>query len=557
MTTVTLLRNPSPTESSYCWSAKDVDQLTLSNKLSSLPFWFPNHKMKQHQFRMILLKALPPVDATIPGDPFIMILELIPPPSDPSSGVKGVYPGGCSATVTLLREDGSGTKHAQTQAGVINETSVQLCFDKVLLSTALRDPELCADGSSLSFEVSIRTNVSVVAEQVSQSLTGLWSMLSSSVSKVAAQASKTYEEELQRLAEVSKRVSVGQSTPPPGASDSSVPLAPWDVIPSKWSTREEEWKELLIQVLPNDEGTFLSGAEAELPQESKACLLQCGLNPRVISEAYKVFDFDRDVHEGLLTAPALRSQRYHLVPARIKEEVFWANYFWKIACLGHCDTDEQVRILLTVLNSPQPVAVSKQPEALATSGEQQHQQQQQQPEEASVKDAEDSAKLLEEYLRETPVGAVDEALVEAAIATCETQASSVRSLLANSVASGASLSRLAQVLSLLDGQIKKARDVLRQAHSDAPGVTVVTPAEDTSPFPAPAPAPAEGADGSRVAAQGDKDEASMNTAVPGREGVSVAAAVQGETGSGRNDTQSSGIVFPKMPWEEEEGEEGI
>ncbi|RNF11507.1 uncharacterized protein Tco025E_06652 [Trypanosoma conorhini] len=394
MTSVELVSNPSSELSTHRWAVGGLRHLNRKNKLSSLPFWAPNHVMKKHQFRCVLISGMAPRERE--EDDYIgLVLELIPPPA----GDDTAYPGGCSVTARVVNRVHESRIHdiEQTETVALVPGQLQASFPELIPPTILGNPEFAeGEDMSLLLEVTIQTGVNVAVEWANRTVSRLWGTVLDSVNKMVRKVSKVYtdtREEYGTRVEKEETLSV-----------------PWDHVPENWVGREKEWRHLIAKQIVEDEGTFRYGPNRGFSKDEQALLLQCGLNQRLITNAHAQFDYDRDVHTGLLAPPEMRQQRYNLVPGKIKEEVFWANYFWKVAALGLCKNDEQVRMLLTVLNAP-PAVKARDMSSIRAVDEKtvlEH-----------VKAAQETADMLVEYLTDdAPYG---EMLVEAAATACKGQ----------------------------------------------------------------------------------------------------------------------------------------
>ncbi|KAH9577850.1 BSD domain [Trypanosoma melophagium] len=394
MTSVELISNPTPDVSTHRWNVAGLRHLDRRNKLTSLPFWTPNDVMKKHQFRFVLIRGI--VARERESDDYVgLLLELIPPPT----GSGSEYPGGCNINVRVVNRLHEGGVHdiEQTETAELIPSSYQVSFPELIPPSILCNPEFVeGDELSILLEVTIQTGVNVTAERVSKTVSSVWATLADSVNKIMQKASKVYSETREEF----DVQSVKEAKEPQ--------RLPWEQLPENWVGREDEWRRLITKTMVEDEGTFRYGPNRGFTKDEQALLLQCGLNQRLITNTHAQFNYDRDVHEGLLVIPALRQQRYNLVPGKMKEQVFWANYFWKIAAVSLCKNDEQVRLLLTVINAP-PAVKPRDVSTIRTVDEEtvlEH-----------VKDAQEAADMLIEYLTDdTPDG---DLLVEAAAKACE------------------------------------------------------------------------------------------------------------------------------------------
>ncbi|KAH8618802.1 BSD domain [Trypanosoma vivax] len=390
MSQVELYSNPSVDVSVHRWSTGALGQLHRKNKMTSLPFWIPSQSSRNHQFRLVLLRGIVTRDHP-EDDPIGLVLELIPPPI----GVDAIFPGGCAVTARVINRVHTDRSHDIVQNDTIDFSpmQLQLSFHELIPAAILKNHEFAeGDGPSMLLEVTIQTGVNPTVERVTQTLSSVWIKLYSSFNEFVQKASKAVSETREEHGTVER---------------TEKPLLPWEDVPSNWLEREDEWRRLTTETLVLDEGTFRYGPNRGFSKDEEALLLQCGLRQRLITNAHSLFNYDRDVHEGLLTIPALRQQRYNLVPGKIKEEVFWANYFWKVSALRFCNNSDQVKLILTVLNAP-PAARPRDFSSVRLVDEETVL--------AHVSDAQEAADMLIEYMTdETPDG---EMLVEAAAAAC-------------------------------------------------------------------------------------------------------------------------------------------
>ncbi|CUG91335.1 Hypothetical protein, putative [Bodo saltans] len=388
---VALISNPIPSFSVFQWVPRGVRNLNRRNKLSSLPFWFPNDTMRLHQFRLVLLRGVVKEDRE-EDDAVAVFLEYIPPPPTPSTTSSTTHPKGCRVTMRLLNrafmDEGSraGDVIAESTA-TLDEVERQVAFREFMLPKHLADVQFVGDdGATVILEVSVMTGVNVVAESVAKSAGSLWSTFSSISSSVttfvkdAVQSTRLDQREefddqssnggsgLDALNAAKQSATsffsslldstVGGSSAGGAAASSSSSGAPpqrelpWDTVPERWHGREEQWRNLLSVQLVEDENTFLVGVSRGIQPDEQLLLTQYGLNHRAITAAASLFDYDRDVHQGLLSLAALRAQRYRLVPQKINDEMFWATFMWKIASLSTCGTHDQAQLLLSIISAP-------------------------------------------------------------------------------------------------------------------------------------------------------------------------------------------------------------
>ncbi|RNF10430.1 hypothetical protein TraAM80_01603 [Trypanosoma rangeli] len=516
MTSVELVSNPSNELSTHRWTIGGLRHLNRKNKLSSLPFWTPNHVTKKHQFRCVLIRGMVAKDQET--DDYVgLILELIPPPE----GDDVAYPGGCSITARVVNRVHDQRTHdiVQTQTVAFVPEQLQMSFPELIPPTTLDSPEFVeGEDMALFLEVTIETGVNVAVEWANKTVSKFWGTVYESVNQMVRKVSKAYSD---------TREEYGMQKEEEALS------VPWDNVPENWVGREKEWRHLISEQIVEDEGTFRYGPNRGFSKDEQALLLQCGLNQRLITNAQAQFDYDRDVHEGLLALPGMRQQRYHLVPGKIKEKVFWANYFSKVVALAQCKNDEQVRMLLTVLNAP-PAVKARDMSSFRAVDERtvlEH-----------VKAAQETADMLVEYLTDdAPYG---EILVEAAATACKGQVKQLDGYFKRVDLSeetlrmtGAVLKRLRERLNAYaewKEQHAASLSVLKETEDDAHASQDVT-AEET----------VNNSEASVSIMGGAKGEYAAVDA-----GESHATSTNPTTKAG--DSTWGSMDFPLMPWEEEE-----
>ena len=178
---------------------------------------------------------------------------------------------------------------------------------------------------------------------------GLWSFVTKKVEAVTQQVVAATKD---LMPERDSRVEHVDAASTREQSSDRFPL-PWDDCPPRWHNRAAKWRRLLTDVLPQNEWTFLTGPQRVFSPDEQLHLAACGLGHATLSDVNSSFDYDREVHEGLLEGqPHLRAIRFELVPRLLSDRAFWTNYFWKVAILSSCHTDEQVAIVMSVLNAP-------------------------------------------------------------------------------------------------------------------------------------------------------------------------------------------------------------
>ncbi|KEG10159.1 hypothetical protein DQ04_04101020 [Trypanosoma grayi] len=438
--TVELVANPSPDVSTHRWSVAGLSRLDRRNKMSSLPFWVPNHVMRKHQFRLIFLRGMV-TKGQAEGDAIGLVVELIPPPV----GAEVEYPGGCAITAGVVNRVHEDRLHdvTQTETVTLEPACLQVVFPELISPAILQNPEF-AEGEEplLLVEVTIQTGVNVSVERVNKTVSSVWATVSSSISRAVQKASQLYIEKREEFTTREAEAAVAEPR-----------AVPWETVPEIWADRAEAWRHLIAELIVENEGTFRYGPSRGLSKDEQALLLQCGLSQRLIINAHSQFDYDRDVHEGLLTLPALRQQRYHLVPGKMKDEVFWANYFWKVAALSLCKNDEQVRLLLTVLNAP-PAVKPRDTSSLRTVCEETVLER--------VRDAQEAADMLIEYLTDDTEDG--DMLLEAAGAACEGHAKQLKGYFVRGDLSEETLKIIGVVLKRLQERLAEYHKRRPKAH---------------------------------------------------------------------------------------------
>ncbi|SCU69855.1 BSD domain containing protein, putative [Trypanosoma equiperdum] len=544
---VELVANPSSDVSTYRWVVDTVGHLNRKNKMTSLPFWMPNYITKEHQFRLILIRGVV-LREHARDDPIGVMLELIPPPT----GTDVAFPGGCVVTASLVnRVHDDGTHNIEaTETVEIAPDNLQVFFPELIPASALQDPEFAeGEGPTLLIEVTIQTGVNVTFERVNQTVTSVWSRISSSVSKLVERAAHA-------LGETREEYGVCE------AAQEHRKL-PWEDVPKGWEEKEDEWRHLVTKLIVEDEGTFRYGPNRGFSKDEQALLVQCGLNQRSIADARAIFDYNRDVHEGLLAVPEIRQQRYNLVPGKLKDEVFWANYFWKVAVLGYCTNDEQVRLLLTVLNAP-PAVQPRDISSIRLVDEETvlfH-----------VSDAQEAADMLVEYLTDdAPDG---DMLLEAAAEACEGHARQLEGYFKRTDLSESTLKVIGVLLKRLrdrltayrernvnrgllgeNGVMLPTRDLSRENYDCQVSVKSIQPHEEHLVARASSPLKQPHKEG-----EADKPEDIVSSSIvesvvkeAERIGHTLGVKQTGATIGNQSGVRvTSGLEFPKMPWEEED-----
>ncbi|KAG5487357.1 hypothetical protein CUR178_08443 [Leishmania enriettii] len=406
MSSVEFVRNVDAHTTIYRWEATGLEDLNRQNKLSTLPFWVPNSTTRSHQFKVVLLRGLV-MSAGPASDPFGVLVELIPPPPPPvataneplaasSSTSSGGFPGGCAVTCELLpiesavsaaaeetqrgREGEAGAAQRKaitsTKMAVLDASNTQVSFPDLIPAEVLHNARYVRGApKSFTLQVTIETGVSIPLHHAAATAFSFFSSLATSVTHLLDNTAQLYHEGRESiqsaivaptasaLARSSELWHGTTSTPPANvasvavapmatASSTAATLPPWEQPPEEWRDRAAEWRSLVSERLAGLDGTYRYGVEKTLSPAELGLLAEVGLVASDLWSLYSLFDFDRDVQEGLLASAELQARRYRLVPARLKDEAFWANYFWKVHCVGQCVTERQVAAVLVALCMP-------------------------------------------------------------------------------------------------------------------------------------------------------------------------------------------------------------
>lgn len=506
---VELVTNPTPQLSVHQWCAKGMRQLNRRNKLTSLPFWTPNDTYKVHQFRLVLLRGVVKGDLEV-DDPVGVFLEYLPPPIDEGTAGqqaagagaagRGSPPIGCEVTIRCLNRkslesDDRSQDLCEQDTATITLEDRQVGFKELVPASALGSKDFTGeDGNQLLLQVTVRTGVATVAllnvaKTSSQLATSLWSTFSSFTSHVQTAVQRTLQD-LSRDEDISNTATLVATAAAHGRE------LPWATAPAKWQGRVEKWQTLITDHMVEDDQTFLIGPKpGGLTSDEQVLLTQVGLSHRAIMAAEGLFDYDRDVHEGLLSCLALRKQRYRLVPLKLKDETFWHHYFWKVTAVGTCERDEQVTLLLAVLNAPLPLTPvaakkSEQPAffqglfnavADATGGR---------PVTAdeaatAIKEALEAADLLAEYTAEATATATDSeaSMAAAAAASLRAMLAKLERLVARRKASEEIGASLLQAVGVCQGRLREHHEQQSVASSSAPITATTTTAAAVAAVP--------------------------------------------------------------------------
>eukprot|EP00672_Neobodo_designis_P023212 CAMPEP_0174852772 /NCGR_PEP_ID=MMETSP1114-20130205/26712_1 /TAXON_ID=312471 /ORGANISM="Neobodo designis, Strain CCAP 1951/1" /LENGTH=547 /DNA_ID=CAMNT_0016087387 /DNA_START=96 /DNA_END=1739 /DNA_ORIENTATION=+ len=316
----------------HVWTARGVKSLNRKNKLSSRVFAAPEvpAAFGQYHFRLILLRGVvKAMDAA--NDPVSLFIELQGEP----------FPARMRIEAVATDVEGKELKRDETHIA-FDETTRAADFKTFIgaeLFNALSD-DAVAIQVTLQFEQSLASGLWASAAGVSKSF---WGGATRALSTVAESGASLFS----HRAAMEGRTEEADPAPKAGH------LCPWDEVPSKWQDREERWGFLLQQYLPQNEATFIRGPR-EFTSNEELLLTQAGLSVKACLRAAQVFDADRDIHEGLITTGShtLRGMRFEVVPAKVSEETFWHNYFWRVECLKLCSTDEQSKVVLSILDAP-------------------------------------------------------------------------------------------------------------------------------------------------------------------------------------------------------------
>ncbi|KAG5488227.1 hypothetical protein LSCM4_08304 [Leishmania orientalis] len=406
MSSVEFVRNVDARTTIYRWEAAGLEDLNRQNKLSTLPFWIPNSTTRSHQFKVVLLRGLV-LSAGPASDPFGVLVELIPPPPPPvatengslaasSSTSSSGFPGGCAVTCELLPiesavsaaaeetqrgregEAGAAQKKAitSTKMAVLDASNTQVSFPDLIPAEVLHNARYVrGTPKSFTLQITIETGVSIPLHHAAATAFSFFSSLTTSVTHLLDNTAQLYHEGRESIqsaivaptasalahsselwhgttSTTSANAASVATAPMTAASLPAATLPPWEQPPEEWRDRAAEWRSLVSERLAGLDGTYRYGVEKTLSPAEVGLLAEVGLVASDLWSLYSLFDFDRDVQEGLLASAELRARRYRLVPARLKEEAFWANYFWKVHCVGQCVTERQVAAVIVTLCMP-------------------------------------------------------------------------------------------------------------------------------------------------------------------------------------------------------------
>ena len=420
--------------------------------------------MKLWKFRCILLRGLEKADKE-ENDPIGIFIEYLPeesrrantPPPATASGPSassGRQSGTTSPAPPATAEHPKGTKitvrcrhHADPAQSVKAQESFTfdasdktMAFRTFLQAVHLKDEHIIVDGHA-TFEFDIETGIPTLADTVSKTTekisTSFWRSTTSAFSALSS-GFNTLKQSVAQQLHAEAREEAPEAQPP----------LPWESVPPRWRGREDRWKELVTVQLPHNEMTFMQGPERGLSSDEQVLMAQVGLSHKAVMTANSMFNYDRDVHEGLLSLDALRIQRYNLVPRHVSDETFWRNYLWKVAAASACQSHEQTQVLLSILNAPvvspprhsgrgSPDKEAKEgdsathspPPALSD-------------EEVAklVKEAAEATSLVRDLLEDEEADETDQSMLSSAVSSCESSKRSIQSALQKLAGAGSSTS---------------------------------------------------------------------------------------------------------------------
>lgn len=355
-------------ECSCVWLVSCLSLLTQSNKISSNFFVAPapeGSKGLQHQIRFVLCKGMARGEpSSSESDSVGLAVEYQISPAEARP------PGNTEVTARVFEERGDTVLSEAAESQVL---SVGRC---VPLPT-LFPPGLVqrnAPTAAYRVELTIRFNAPSLLPHLSAAGNtsspsddswsswgaGLWGGVSSAIAGLVSQSAPLSNHwtslvgdfdpaKLQELVAETVTSLSSQSKDAVTKAEEARRPTPWSPLPDNWSDRPQAWRKLIQVELTSDVQTFLVGPNIVYSDEDVDRVEQIGMS---IDQLRALYSPSADIHEGLLI-PEIAAPRYHLVPAELTEEEFWARYYWKAACLGLCAIDEEVRILLSVLNQRQ------------------------------------------------------------------------------------------------------------------------------------------------------------------------------------------------------------
>jgi hypothetical protein len=334
----------------HIWVAKGLSKLTTRNKLSSVPF--PSIPPEDQQAGDGDTAATQGSSSSAAGpSPVSLRIVLLRGVSDADSTDLSVFLQTAEKSampvtigVTLSLESLTGASIKADQVTSFDAGQAALGFRNVLSP----EEESKATDDALVVKVTLDLAYQPALAFVKQGW-GFGKSLFSSATQALSHLATTIQSQLPERTE-SDHLD-GHTTTSLGSI-----LCPWEQVPSTWagnSEREERWAFLLNKYLPQTDSTFL-GQPRRFTSDEEVVLAESGLSARSLTHAADGFDFERDVHEGLLARadPSLRRMRFELVPAKVDEVGFWRAYFWRIECLKQCRNELQEKVVLSVLNVP-------------------------------------------------------------------------------------------------------------------------------------------------------------------------------------------------------------
>ncbi|KAG5488080.1 hypothetical protein LSCM1_08144 [Leishmania martiniquensis] len=595
MSSVEFVRNVGAHTTVYRWEAAGLEDLNRHNKLSTLPFWVPNAATRRHQFKAVLLRGLV-LSASPASDPFGVLVELIPPPPPPvataqgpaavsSSASSSDYPGGCAVTCEVLPIDStiSTAAAAQRKAIVATKTAVldtnntQVSFPDFIPAEVLHNACYVRGApKSFTLQITIETGISVPLHHAASTAFSFLSSLTTSVGHLLDNTAQLYHEGRESIHSallaptasalahsselwhgttptLSATTAAASAAPATAASSSVATLPPWEQPPEEWRGRAAEWRLLVGERLAGLDGTYRYGVGKTLSPDEVGLLAEVGLCEADLWALYSLFDFNRDVQEGLLASAEVRARRYRLVPARLKEETFWANYFWKVNCVGQCVTERQVAAVLVTLCMP---ARTGHTDLFApVEGVLRH-----------ILDGESAVAVVEGFIKR---GEAAEPWCTVAAETARhyrdlLDVASQRADLAGSTRQHveSTLSRLEEALSwygdALEGPTNPPPvpvDSDAGAAADAAASVADEVTENVAAGPSPAPPSMKEAE---AVSEQQQQQQPFSGASPDAAVLAAAEATASrpDTGTGDAPPNIAQVTFAKMPWEEEEEGEG-
>jgi hypothetical protein len=351
MSDVLGVAHDAPTNAStFRWAAPGVRKLHRKNKVSSKVFRVPSeavapeHDGPRHEFRIVMLRGVVRSDAE-DTDPIGIFIEFVP-----SVDATAPPPQGTRVTCACICETDGALTVRREESIIFDGANRTVGFRDILTAAMLADPRYVTDDGVAQVEVMLQIGVNTVVDDLKRTgdrvKASLWSGAASTFSMFS-----------KGVANITAAVgSATHTTDVAAREEEKAPAStPWDSTPPKWRQRAAKWHEYVAAYLPQADATFLTGPERGFTSEEQLLLTQCGLSANAFLTANSAFDYDTDVHQGLLDGEdgaALRAMRYELVPRLLDDVTFWRNYFWRVACLSNCATHEQSATLVAILNAP-------------------------------------------------------------------------------------------------------------------------------------------------------------------------------------------------------------